>query len=180
MVNQQYIKLGAIGLSIVAISLGIGMGVSTRNKKKAAINVAKSTSTDSDLPWCPEETRRELIVLGTENIHAAPAPANENLRRGTGTGTVRNLGLTFQPDTPTPTTYMPTNADDFLNPPISTPFPSDLTVTKPTNPPMTAEIMKGTSSPSIAPSSAKPSAAVIVSVQNLSSYDHLLNRIHPS
>lgn len=137
MVNQQYVKLGAIGLCIAAITIGVGMGVSTRNKNRAAINVAKSTSTDSDLPWCPDETRRKLIVPGTETIYSA----NENLRSRT--VTVRNLGLTFQPDTPTPTTYMPTNADDFFNPPKATPFPTN------------------------APSSAKPSAAITVSVEFL-------------
>lgn len=135
MVNQQYVKLGAIGLCIVAITIGVGMGVSTRNKNRAAITVAKSTSTDSDLPWCPDETRRNLIVPGTETIYSA----NDNVSSGTGTVRVRNLGLTFQPDTPTPTTFMPTNADDFLNPPMATPLPSD----------------------------PKPSAAITVSIENI-------------
>ena len=169
MVNQQYVKLGIIGLCIAAISIGIGLGVTTRNKNSAAINVAKSTSTDSDLPWCPEDTRRELVVPGTESIYSE----TDNLRRGT----VRKLGLTFQPDTPTQATrppsptYTPTYSDD-VDILISTPFPSDPPVTNPTKAPLTAVpgIMKGTSSPSIAPSSAKPSAAAIVSIEYSSHY----------
>ena len=153
MVNQLYVKLCSIGLCIVTISLGVGIGLSKRNKNSATINAAKSTSTDSDLPWCPEVTRRELIVPGTESIYSA----TDNLRRGT----VRNLGQTFQPDTPMPT------SDDFFNPPKVTPSPFDPT---PTKAPLAAVpgIMKGTSSPSIAPSSsAMPSAAAIVSVEYL-------------
>lgn len=155
MLNQQYIKLGVIGFGIVAISLGIGIGVSTmKNNKSAAINAAKSMSTD--LPWCPEVTRRELVVPGTESIYHA---TTDNLR-----GIDRKLGQILTPapdDTPNRKTPMPTS-DDFFIPPMATP----LSVTNPTKPPLTAVpgITKGTSSPSIAPSSAKPSAAAVVSI----------------
>ena len=156
MVNRLFVKLGSIGLCIVAITLGVGIGLSRRNNSSAAINAAKSTSTDSDLPWCPDETRRNLVVPGTESIYYA----TDNLRLRRGPGTVRrNLGLTFEesetPMKPTPqNTPFPTGDDDFLDDP---PIVNDPLIAVP-------GIMKGTSSPSIAPSSsAKPSAAVIVS-----------------
>ena len=163
MVNRLYVKLGSIGLCIVAITLGVGIGLSRRNNSSAAINAAKSTSTDSDLPWCPDETRRKLVVPGTESIYSA----TDNLRLRRGTGTVRrNLGLIFEeseaPMKPTPqpntNTPFPTGDDDFLDDP---PIVNDPLIAVP-------GIMKGTSSPSIAPSSsAKPSAAVIVSEDSI-------------
>ena len=161
MVNRLYVKLGSIGLCIVAISLGVGIGLSRRNKSTAAINAAKSTSTNPDLPWCPDETRRKLVVPGTESIYFA----TDNLHLRSGTGTVRrNLGQTFEESetpmkpTPKPNTPFPTGDDEFLDDP---PIVNDPLIAVP-------GIMKGTSSPSIAPSSsAKPSAAVIVSVGSI-------------
>lgn len=132
---NKYAKLGLICLGIVAISVGVGVGVSKMNNDATRLNVAKSTSVESDaLPWCTEElTRRKLVVPGTEDIifHST----TDNLRHH---GTERELGKTGEPvSTPVPTTFMPTYD----------------TTSRPTNSVTTVPLMKGTNSPSFAPSS---------------------------
>lgn len=131
---NKYVKLGLICLGIVAISVGVGVGVSKMNNDATRLNVAKALSVESDeLPWCPDElTRRKLVVPGTEDIifHST----TDNLRHH---GTERELGKTGEPvSTPVPTTFMPT-----------------YDTSRPTNPVTTVPLMKGTNSPSVAPSS---------------------------
>jgi hypothetical protein len=128
---NKYAKLGLICLGVVAISIGVGVGVSKMNNNTTRLNVAKSTAAESELPWCPEERRRKLVVPGTEEIFHS---TTDNLRHH---GTERELGKTGEPvSTPVPTTFMPTY--DTL---------------RPTNPVTTVPMMKGTNSPSFAPSS---------------------------
>jgi len=129
---NKYAKLGLICLGIVAISVGVGVGVSKMNDNTTRLNVAKSTAAESELPWCPEERRRKLVVPGTEDIFHS---TTDNLRHH---GTERELGRTGEPvSTPVPTTFMPT----------------DDATSRPTNPVTTVPVMKGTNSPSFAPSS---------------------------
>lgn len=141
---NKYVKLGVICLGVVAISIGVGVGVSKMNNNATSLNVAKATNIESDeLPWCPE-LRRKLVVPGTEDIFHS---TTDNLRHGT----ERELGKTGEPmSTPVPTTFMPTY--DTL---------------RPTNPVTTVPLMKGSNSPSVAPSSIVSSFIILLLLLHL-------------
>jgi hypothetical protein len=142
---NKYVKLGVICLGVVAISIGVGVGVSKMNNNATSLNVAKSTAAESELPWCPEERRRKLVVPGTEDIFHS---TTDNLRHH---GTERELGRTGEPvSTPVPTTFMPTY--DTL---------------RPTNPVTTVPLMKGSNSPSVAPSSIVSSFIILLLLLHL-------------
>jgi len=96
MANPKIIKLGVIFLALAAI-LGIGLGVGLKNRKnnvsanesslaKAGLDVESTVYAIDDC----EDTRRVLVVPGTEDYRMAPPAQRRKLARRLG----KETGLT--------------------------------------------------------------------------------------
>ena len=99
---KNSIKLGIAALAVVAIALGIGIGVGQKNSQKASSssNLSDVSNVYAAYDLDCVDTRRELVVPGTEEYHGLPTNRRMLFRKVVKTSNrqTRKLGTESIPD----------------------------------------------------------------------------------
>ena len=99
---KKSIKLGIAALAVVAIALGIGIGVGQKNsqKKASSSNLSDVSNVYAAYDLDCVDTRRELVVPGTEEYRGSPTKRRMLFRKVSKISNrqTRKLGTESVPD----------------------------------------------------------------------------------